>query len=315
MTPDGRRIVFVASTNGASGATTCILLWDAATGDSTLVSGDLNSQVVTNATCDWPTIDPTGQFVVFSSSAVSLTTNVLPGTFHLYLRDLQAGMTTLLDADPNGAGSLIGPLTVPCLSADGRFVAFESDDGNLVPNDHNRDSDVFVRDLTTGAVELISARDFTLASLAPNGPSWLSTCCVSADGRYVAFASEADNLVGNDTNGWRDVFVRDQVNGTNILVSADTNGFSGDNSSFEPAISADGRYVAFTSRADNLVAGGTNQATDVFVRDLQTGVTTLGSVNSSGVGPGNADSYSAAVGSGGRYVMFRSKAALPAPRS
>ena len=308
MTPDGQRIVFVASTNGTSGSTTCILLWDAGTGAITLVSGDLSNQVATNYNCDRPTIDPTGQLVGFSSTAANLTTNMLRGDWHLYLRDLQAGATTLLDADTNGVGSPIGGLTMPCLSANGRFVAFECNDGNLVPNDRNHDSDVFVRDLATGAVELITAHDPTLASLTPNGSSWLSTCGVSADGNRVAFASDADNLVASDTNGFRDVFVRDRLNGTNMRVSVGTNGFGGDGNSFEPAISADGLYVAFTSYADNLVAGDANRASDVFVRDLQTGLTTLVSVNSSGVGSGNKDSYSPIISSGGRYVMFRSKA-------
>jgi Tol biopolymer transport system component len=315
MTPDGQRIVFVASTNGTSGATTCILLWDAATGVSTLVSGDLGGKVVTNATCDWPTIDPTGQFVAFNSSATNLTTNTLLGACHIYLRDLNAGTTALLDADTNGVGSFIGPLTVPCLSRDARFVAFECADGNLVPNDRNRNSDVVVRDLATGALELVSARHTTLASLTPNGSSMLSTWCVSADGRYVAFASDADNLVINDTNGFRDVFVRDQVNGTNFLVNAGTNGLAGDGLCFEPAISADGRFVAFTSQAGNLVAGDLNAASDVFVRDLQTGATTLVSANNISSGSGDAASYSPAIASGGRYVLFRSKATNLAPGS
>jgi Tol biopolymer transport system component len=315
MTPDGQRIVFVASTNGTSGATTCILVWDAATGTSSLVSGDLGGKVVTNATCDWPTIDPTGRFVAFSSTATNLTTNTLLGPCHLYLGDLSAGTTTLLDADSNGVGSFIGPLTAPCLSSDARFVAFECADGNLVPNDRNRNSDVIVRDLTTGTHELVSARHATLASLTPNGPSMLSTSCVSTDGRSVAFASDADNLVTNDTNSFRDVFVRDQVSGTNFLVSVGTNAFAGDGISFEPAMSADGRYVAFTSQAGNLVAGDLNATSDVFVRDLQTGVTTMVSVNNVSSGSGNAASYSPAIASGGRYVLFRSKATNLAPGS
>jgi Tol biopolymer transport system component len=305
MTPDGQRIVFVASTNGTSGATTCILLWDAITRDATLVSGDLNNQVATNCTCDWPTIDPAGQFVVFSSTATNLTTNVVSGGSHLFLRDVQAGVTTLLD----GVGSLIDPLIMPQLSADGRFVAFECGDANLFSNDRNRDSDVVVRDLTTGSVELISARNASLPSLSPNGPSLLAGACASADGRYVVFASEADNLVANDTNQCRDVFLRDQLNGTNILVSVGTNGFTGNGLSFEPAVSGNGRFVAFTSHADNLVAGDANRASDVFVRDLQTGGTTLVSVNASGVGSGNKESYSAQVSADGKYVLFRSKAA------
>ena len=211
ITPDGQRIVFVASTNGVTGSTTCILLWDATSNACSLVSGDLNGNVVTNAMCDWPSIDPTGQFVVFNSTATNLVTNALAGVAHLYLRDLQTGATTLLDADTNGVGSFIGPMAAPCLSADARFVAFECNDGNLFPNDRNRSSDIVVRDLGSGAIELISTRDPALASVTPNGLSTAAMSGLSGDGRYIAFASDADNLVTNDTNTYRDVFVRDQT--------------------------------------------------------------------------------------------------------
>ena len=109
----------------------------------------------------------------------------------------------------------------------------------------------------------------------------LTACSVSTDGRYVAFASEANNLVAGDTNGCRDIFVCDLLLGTNILVSVATNGAGADNLSTEPAISGNGRYVAFTSSADNLVTGDTNKARDVVVRDLQAGTNILVSVNSS----------------------------------
>jgi Tol biopolymer transport system component len=114
--------------------------------------------------------------------------------------------------------------------------------------------------------------------------------------------------VPNDTNGCQDVFVRDMLYGTNLLVSVATNGGSADFSSSDPAISGDGRYVAFTSSADNLVPGDNNKAQDVFVRDLQSGTTVLVSVSSGGSGPGNGASYSPALSSDGRYVLFRSLA-------
>jgi Tol biopolymer transport system component len=95
------------------------------------------------------------------------------------------------------------------MSADGRYVVFEAPDGSLVPNDRNHDDDVFLRDVVSGTSELISARDATLPTLTPNGANWLSAYSLSTDGRYVAFASEADNLVPRDTNGYRDVFVHD----------------------------------------------------------------------------------------------------------
>jgi Tol biopolymer transport system component len=134
MTSDGRFVTFVANTNGAPG-TTCILLWDAQSGMTTLVSGDLSGRASTNATCDWPVMDSTGRFVAFLSSATNLVTNLLVGDYHLYLRDVQAGTTTLVDADTNGLGCSVSPATAPRLSADGTLVAFECGDASLVAND------------------------------------------------------------------------------------------------------------------------------------------------------------------------------------
>ncbi len=308
MTPDGRFIVFIANTNDSSGITTCVELWDAQAASATLVSGDLSNNGPTNSTCAAPAIDPAGRFVVFLSSATNLVTNSLTGQYNVYLRDTQAGTTTLVSADPSGVGSAVSPITVPQMSADGRYVVFVAPDGSLVPNDRNRVDDVFLRDVVSGTNELISARDPALATLTPNGASMLSTFSLSTDGRYVAFASEADNLVPGDTNGLRDIFVRDLTAWANVLVSVATNGGGADGLSTDPAISGDGRYVAFTSGADNLVAGDTNKAQDVFVRDLQAGTTVLVSRSYNGAGPGNAASYSPMLSSDGRFVLFRSLA-------
>ena len=308
MTPDGRFIAFVANTNGTSGATTCIYVWDAQTGTAALASGNLSNAVPTKSLCDKPALSTNGQFVAFLSSATNMVTNAVLGDFHAYRRDLQAGCTVLLDADSNGIGSPINPETSLCLNVDGRFVAFECAEGNLVPHNRSHRSDVFVRDVATGAGELISVRDVALDSLTPNGATMFSAFSLSTDGRWFTFASEANNLAANDTNLHRDIFLRDLVSGTNCLVSVDTNGFSGDGLSAEPAISADGRYVAFTSSADNLVPGDTNKAADVFVRDLQAETTVLVSFNTAGTGPGNKHSYSPVISGNGRYVLFLSKA-------
>lgn len=315
ISPDGRFIAFVANTNGTTGATTCVELWDGLSGDLALVSGDAGGFVQSNSLCYWPAVDPSGRFVAFLSTATNLVPNQLAGDYHLYLRDTIGGSTSLLDADTNDAGSPVSAAAVPSFTPDFRFVAFECADASLVPNDRNRDYDVFLRDLAAGTNELISAHDPNLPSLTPNGPSTISLNPVSSNGQLIAFASEADNLVPNDTNGCRDVFVRDLVNGTTTIVSAATNGYGADGPSFDPAISPDGRYVAFTSRADNLVAGDTNKALDVFVRDLESGSTTLVSVNTNGTGPGNFDSFAPVISSGGRYVLFRSRAANLAPGS
>jgi Tol biopolymer transport system component len=176
MTPDGRFIAFVATNNTtASSITTSVYLWDAQTATTTLVNGDLNNNVATNSICASPTIDPTGRFVVFLSSATNLVTNALTGEYNVYLRDTQAGTTTLVNADSNGVGSAVSSITAPHMSADGRYVVFECPDGSLVPDDRNREDDVFLRDVASGTTELISVRDPTLPTLTPNGPSLLST--------------------------------------------------------------------------------------------------------------------------------------------
>lgn len=307
MTPDGRFIAFVANTNDILGTTTCLLVWDADASTTLLASGDLNNAVPTNSICDWPALDASGRYVAFLSDGSNLVTNSLMGTYHLYLRDLQVGTTMLVDVDTNAVGSLLTCATTPRLSADARFVAFECPDGQLVPNDHNGGLDVFMRDLAASSNELVSAHDPALASPTPNGPSSVSINSITADGRYVAFASEANNLDGTDANGLRDIFVRDLATGSNLLVSADAGGIPGNGFSTEASISGDGRYVAFTSSATNLVTGDTNNAQDVFVRDLQTGTTLLVSKRANGSGAGNKDSYSPVLSGDGRFVMFRSK--------
>lgn len=307
MTSDGRFVAFVANTNGALG-TTCILQWDAQSGMSTLVSGDLSNHASTSATCDWPVMDSTGRFVAFLSSATNLAPNRLVGDYHLYLRDMQAGTTTLLDADTNGVGSSVSPATVPRLSTDGTLVAFECGDASLVPNDRNHDYDVFVKDLAANTNELISAHDPALPSATANGPSWLSGFSISSDGRWIAFISEADNLGLSVTNGFPNIYVRDLLLGSTLPVSVSTNGNGADGICCEPALSGNGRYVAFTSTADNLVPGDANRVSDVLVRDLQTATTTLVSVNTNGVGAGNNLSESPVVNADGRFILFRSKA-------
>jgi hypothetical protein len=306
MTPDGRFTAFVANLGNVSGTNTAIYLWDAQTGTNTLVSANLDNSAPANGLCDSPVVSSNGQFVAFVSSATNLVTNTLAGAWHVYRRDMQAGVTQLLDADTNGVGAGVTPTMAPALSADGSVVAFDA--ANLLPDNRHLNYNVFARDLTAGITGLISVRQPVLPSQTPNGLSGLTPFSVSANGRFVAFYSDADDLVPNDTNGFGDVFVRDLVNGTNILVSVNTNGnASGDGLSTEPSISSNGQYVVFTSSADNLVPGGTN-ARNVFIRDLQAGTTTLVSVSTDGVDPGNGDSFLPIISADGRYVLFHSKA-------
>ena len=308
MTPDGRFVTFVANANGTSGTNTCVLLWDAQNAANILISGDLSNTVPIGATCDWPTLDDGGRFVAFLSTATNLVANAVSGDRHLYVRDTQAGTTSLGVTEPGGSGSPLSLAAIPRLSADGRLLAFESSDDNLVPADHNHHYDVFVRDLAAVTTELISVRAAALPSLSANGPSTFSSSSAGADGSFIAFASTADNLVAGDTNGLSDVFARDVQAGTNVWVSVNTNGGAANGDSVGSSISSNGRYVAFSSAASNLVVGDTNNSQDIFVRDLLAGTTLLISVSTNGVSPGNADSYTPVLSANGRYVLFRSKA-------
>ncbi len=308
LTPDGRVLAFVANANGVSDTNTCILVWDADSSTIALASSDASNAVPAYSICDWPSLDSSGRYVAFLSDAAGLVTNSLAGGSHLYLRDLQAGTTRLVDADANGIGAAMSCPSAPRLSADARQIAFECPDGLLVPNDRNGCSDVIVRDIIAETNELISVRDQALAGQTANGPSVFAATPLSADGRYVAFSSEATDLVGADTNGWQDVFVRDLATGSNILVSTSTDGLQANGISTEASLSGDGRGVAFTSSATNLVANDSNRAKDVFVRDLETGVTSLVSRRSNGGGPGNKASYSPVISADRGCVMFLSLA-------
>ena len=210
--------------------------------------------------------------------------------------------------DPAATGST-GAVTAlsTSLSQDGRYVAFASNASDLVANGPtNGFSNIYVRDTRTGITRL--------ASIASNGGfannSSIKTQ-LSADGRYLVFESAASNLVANDTNGVSDVFRRDLVLGTTVLVSTAIGGSAANSSSHSPVVSADGRHVAFHSFASNLIAGDTNGQLDVFVRDMQTGVTQLVSGKQAGAHPALASAETPSISADGRYIAFRGDSLIP----
>jgi Tol biopolymer transport system component len=189
-----------------------------------------------------------------------------------------------------------------------RFVLFESRASNLALNDLNNAGDLFVRDMASSTTTLVT-RDRLGNFSATGGESIYSeTARMSDDGRWVAFSSSATNLVANDSNLKRDVFVRDLLNRTNILVSVNTNRVAANNISGSPAMSAAGRYVAFQSLASDLVANDSNKTNDVFVRDLVLGTTTLVSMNQARTFSGTNSSFAPEISADGRYVAFQSLA-------
>jgi Tol biopolymer transport system component len=200
-----------------------------------------------------------------------------------------------------------GDSTSPAISADGRYVAFASAASNLVAGDRNDATDVFVRDLVAGTTRLVSRGARGQGDGESGGPGY-GAPAISADGRYVAFASRATNLVAGDTNGRTDIFVRDLAARSTRLVSRSTAGARGNGDSYPAAISADGRFVAYRSDATNLVAGDTNDLPDIFVRDLRRGTTTRADLATGGHAQANGVSRSPAISADGRYVEFTSAA-------
>lgn len=191
----------------------------------------------------------------------------------------------------------------PSVSADGRYVAFRSAATNLVPGDANGKDDVFVKDLATGAVDLVSR-----SSAGVQGDDDAYSPSISADGRYVAFTSGADNLVSGVTSGVNQehVFLRDRQQGTTVAVDRTIGGVIGTGSASNPSISANGRKVAFISISHNLAAGVDNQSVvDAYVKNLETSEITLISRASGPSGtPSNGTTSEVSISADGTQAAF-----------
>ena len=184
------------------------------------------------------------------------------------------------------------------ISADGRYVAFESIATNLGSGNTSQKGDIFVRDRQTGQTEWISpSPSGSFGDGISAGP------CISADGRYVVFESDATNLVSGDINGRRDIFLRDRQTDLTELISLTSTGTQSNNDSTESCVSADGRYVVYQSLATNLIPGDTNNANDLFLRDRQTGLTELISQTPGGT-YSNDSSSRPIISEDGRFVVF-----------
>jgi len=316
ITPDGRFVVFASEASDLvatedKNEAKDVFMRDRQTGTTTLVSvnsdgnasgnGLSGSPVITVISADGQIID--GPFVAFVSKASDLVKPETNGNNQIFVRNLTTGVTTLVSI--NSAGTAGGDMDSdsPVISADGKFVAFQSSANDLVAKDNPRgsaflDSDVFVRDLQAGTTTLVSVSGTDSA----NGRSHFPV--ISADGLSVAFVSNARNLVEPETNGNNQIFVRDLQSGITTLVSVNSDGTQGDGDSISPVISADGLSVAFVSFASNLVATDSNKRPDIFVR--AGGTTTLVSVNTSGGDSGNGFSGEPVISPDGQSVAFSS---------
>jgi Tol biopolymer transport system component len=243
-------------------------------------------------------ISANGRFVAFSSQATNLVAPASNGNTQVFVRDRQLGTTRQVSFGAGGAQANGDALGVS-ISDDGRYVAFASAGSNLVAGDTNNSADVFVRDVQLGTTELVSQ------GFAGPVTGWSSVPSISADGRFVAFESDGDDVVPGDENVASDVFVRDRAFGTTERVSVGPNGEEGFWDSANPSMSKDGRFIAFESDAEEFDPEDGNISIDVFVRDRLGRTTERASERQNGM-EAFGDSWNPSISPEGRYVAFDS---------
>ena len=272
-----------------------------ADGGSTQLASQSSQGVQGNAGSLRGVLSADGQRIAFLSSADNLVPGDTNNRSDVFVRDLSTGVTTRVSL---GQGGVQGNRDVfeLHLSADGSTVAWTTASTNLVPGVTGNLRDVYVRDLNTGAVQRVSVSSAGAQANFHSEDPWLS-----ADGSIVAFGSGATNLVPADTNNAADVFVHDRSTGTTTLVSRALSGLPATGNSAEPSMNAAGTQVVFSSIAGDLVAGDTNQQSDVFVRDLANATTTRLSVTPGGV-QGDSGSRFPRITPDGAWVVFESDA-------
>jgi Tol biopolymer transport system component len=306
ISADGRYVAFAShATNLVAGDVNGredVFIHDRQTGQTSLVSV-ASDGTQGNGQSQFPSISADGRYIAFISYASNLVTGDINGHQDVFVHDRQTGQTSLISVASDGTQG-DGHVHAPSISADGRFVAFSSGSTNLVSGDTNNQDDIFVHDQQTQQTNRVS-----IASDGKQGNNDSYEGTISANGRYVTFASDADNLVSGDANGFRDIFVHDQQTGETSLISVAYNGVQANGGSDGPSISTDGRYVAFASFANNLISEDNNGAADAFVYDRQTGYTSLVSIAFDGM-QSNSHSYygGRSVSDNGRFVTFFSEA-------
>ncbi|MBV6457984.1 MAG: hypothetical protein HONBIEJF_01105 [Fimbriimonadaceae bacterium] len=246
-----------------------------------------------------PAISADGRFIVFSSYSTGLVVGDGNQASDIFLYDWQSGSTELVSVSTSGSAANHDS-TNPSISADGRFVVFDSHASNLVGSDTNGCADIFIRDRLLGITSRVNVSASGQQANSTSYDPW-----IAGNGLVVAYESYASNLGPGGGGSKRDIFVHDLQTGDTSLASLSTNNQVANSGSYDPCLSYDGRVVAFESRASNLVSGDTNTAPDVFVRDRTAKTTRRASVTTAGV-QGNDHSRYACVSGDGRLVAFTS---------
>jgi len=252
-----------------------------------------------------PIMTPDGRYVLFASRAENLVSGgtnrpflaQTPPKLNAFLRDRTNGTTILVSVNFSGTGPGNGDSIPTALSTNGQFALFESTASDILPGGTNDATEVFLRDLINETNQLVS-----VGADGGFGNGASAESVMTPDGRYVAFASAATNLVPNDTNGCQDIFVRDTLTGVTTLASPGARG----GNSHAPQITPDGRYVVFCSGATGLVSTSSSLVNEVYVRDRLGGTTTLASTNAHVLYSGAPNSYNQVISDDGQYVAFES---------
>ena len=301
---DGRYVVFqgypsMAGWNNMPVA--AAILRDRLTGTSECVSVDNAGIPRDSAVSLGLSMSGDARFIVFRSEARDLVQGDNNGVQDIFVRDRLMTVTERVSVATDGS-SANNYSEFPTVTDDGRFVGFDSLATNLVAGDTNGCTDAFVRDRLLRATDLVSRSS---TGTLGNGISGLTT--LSGDGRHACFISLATNLVAGDNNNCIDAFVRDRQTGVTRLVSVASDGSQGNGHVGWALVSANGRFVVFTSDASNLVPGDTNGTTDVFVRDLRFSTTECLSKAPAGT-TGNGPCRNPSISDDGRFVAFESAA-------
>lgn len=298
VSADGRFVAFESSASDLvqtdSNSRSDIFLRDMDTGITEMVASGSQSSST-------PAISPNGRFVAFVSSAPDLVAGDTNNASDVFLYDAELDFFHRVSLSSSGAQAN-GHSHSPSVASNGT-VAFASSASNLVTSDGNSYEDIFVHRLDDASTTRISR---STAGGAPNNHS--GEPVIGGGGGHVAYYSMATNLVVGDTNGRSDIFVWDAASETTELVSRSATGGGADEGSYTPAITPDGRYVAFTSAAGNLVTGDSNGKFDIFVRDTVLDATELISVDLGGMAPNAHSSGRPSISDDGRFVAFSSSA-------
>ncbi|MEA2000619.1 MAG: putative Ig domain-containing protein [Actinomycetota bacterium] len=246
-------------------------------------------------------LDYDGDVVAFASGADDLIAGDANGVSDVFIRNMSTGVTTRVSVASNGAEGNDHSVT-PQLSHDGRYVSFVTKASTLVEGDTNEQFDVFVHDRQTGETRRVS-----VASDGAQANGWSTSAAISGDGRWVAFSSDAPNLVAGDVNNDWDVFLHDLHTGETTRVSASHDGLPLDGVSDAPSLSADGRLVVFLSQATNVVPGDENGKTDVFLYDRLTGSIERLNYKYDGSEFDDSTSGPPLISADGRFVQFHTR--------